>query len=236
MKAHLPLVLAVALLAVGTGCQDDWQSFFIQDNKMIGEPPGCEVPTDPSAPGLLAGRLDIRARTSYAGHLYVENRLIARANPGLPRAESNGIFIQGAYLHFEGDSCVGSIGSDMEVRFSNFVEPQGSTTIGIWLIPDSVGTAIRTALAGGACGGQAEITVTAQIFGITQGGVEMETQEFAFPITVCYGCLVYCPPGVDFDPMTSGCQCDCNAEADQEDEPCHIGQDGLVDCRYVECI
>jgi hypothetical protein len=234
MNARLPLVLAAALLAVGTGCQDDWQSFFIQDNKLLSD--SCEPPTDSSAPGLIAGRLDIAARTSYAGYLHVQNRLIARADPGLPRAESNGIFVQGAYLTFEGDACLGGFGASQEVRFSNFIEPQGSATIGIWLIPEAVGAAIRSAMEGGACAGnQAEITVTVQIFGVTQGGIDMETQEFSYPITVCYGCLGYCPPGVDLDPAAAGCQCDCNSETEQEDEPCHIGQDGLVDCRFLEC-
>jgi len=56
MKACLALVLASGLLAFGTGCQADWQGFFIHDNKRLGEAPSCEVPTEASATGLLAGR------------------------------------------------------------------------------------------------------------------------------------------------------------------------------------
>jgi hypothetical protein len=236
MKACLALVLASGLLAFGTGCQADWQGFFIHDNKRLGEAPSCEVPTEASATGLLAGLLDVSVRTSYAGYLFVENGLIARADPGLPRAESNGIFAQGAYLYYEPDpACPGTAGiPDMEVRFSNYIAPQGSATIGIYLIPDAVGALLRDAVA--LCpDGQAQITVTAQIFGITQAGTEMETQEFDFPITLCSGCLVYCPSGVDLDTTTPGCQCDCNSDIEQDEAPCHIGQDDLVDCRFVYC-
>ncbi|MBN1772180.1 MAG: hypothetical protein JXB32_13010 [Deltaproteobacteria bacterium] len=235
MKACLALVLASGLLAFGAGCQDDWQSFFIQDNKRLGEPPGCEIPRESSAAGLVAGLLDLSVSSSYAGYLYVENGLIARADPGLPRAESNGIFVRGAYLYFEPDpACGAGALPDMEIRFSNFILPQGSATIGIYLIPEVLGAGLRTALAG--CPDQrAQITVTVQVFGVTQAGTEMETQEFDFPITLCDGCLVYCPTGVDLDTTTPGCQCNCNSDVEQEDPPCHPGQDDYVDCRYVYC-
>lgn len=236
MKAHLPLVLAVASLAVGTGCQDDWQGFFIHDNKRLGEAPGCEIPTEAAAAGLLAGLLDLNVRTSYAGYLFIENGLIARADPGLPRAESNGIFVQGAYLYYEPDpACAGTAGlADIEVRFSNYIPPQGTATVGIYLIPDALGGLLRDSIA--SCPNQqAQITVTAQVFGITQGGIEVETQEFDFPITLCAGCLIYCPSGVDLDTTTPGCQCNCNSDVEQNDPPCHVGQDDLVDCRFVYC-
>jgi hypothetical protein len=242
MKACLALVLASGLLAFGSGCQDDWQGFFIHDNKRLGEAPSCEIPTEASATGLLAGLLDLSVRTSYAGYLFVENGLIARADPGLPRAESNGIFAQGAYLFFEPDpACPETAGiADVEVRFSNYIAPQSSSTIGIWLIPDAVGERLQAALVNPdgsprACGGRAQITVTAQIFGITQAGTEMETQEFDFPIDLCVGCLTFCPSGVDLDATVPGCQCNCNADVEQDEAPCHIGQDDLVDCRTVVC-
>lgn len=236
MRSCLALVLASGLLALAAGCQDDWQGFFIHDNKRLGEPPGCEIPTEASATGLLAGLLDLQARTSYAGYLFVENGLIPRADPGLPRAESNGIFVQGAYLYYEPDpACAATAGlPETEVRFSNYIEPQGSATIGIYLIPDALGARLRDAI--DECPDQqAQITVTAQIFGITQAGTEMETQEFDFPITLCSGCLIYCPSGVDLDTTTPGCQCNCNSDVEQEDPPCNVGQDDLVDCRFVYC-
>jgi len=236
MRSCLALPLASALLALGAGCQEDWQGFFVRDNKRLGEPPGCEIPTEASAAGLLAGRLDLSVRTSYAGYLFVENGLIPRADPGLPRAESNGIFVRGAYLNFEPDpACPGTAGlPEMEVRFSNYIAPQGNATIGIYLIPDAIGSRLRTAI-GDCPNRQAQITVTAQVFGITQAGTEMETQEFDFPIALCDGCLVYCPTGVDLDPTTPGCQCNCNSDADQDDPPCNPGQDDFLDCRYVVC-
>jgi len=237
MKAFLPLAFAVGLLAVGSGCQDDWQSFFVHDNKRLGEPPGCEIPTEASAAGLLGGLLDTDVSTSYAAYLFVENGMISRADPGLPRAESNGIFVQGAYLYYEPDpACPGSYPSQ-EVRFSNYIAPGGTATVGIWVIPPSVGQAMAETLAGCA-NGRLDVTVTIQMFGVTQAGTDMLTQEFDYPISVCAGCLIFCPTGIDLDPVADGCQCDCmNTEVELAEMPCHPGQDDYLDCRLSpECV
>jgi hypothetical protein len=75
-----------------------------------------------------------------------------------------------------------------------------------------------------------------QLFGITQSGTEVLTQEFDFPITVCNGCLEFCPPGLDLQPAVPGCQCNCaaaGAGVDLDEAPCMIGQDDLIDCRIL---
>jgi len=234
MKASLSLPLAVGLLTVGAGCMDNWQSFFIRDNKRLGEAPGCEIPTDPNATGLLSGLLDVSVRTSYAAYLFTENGMIAREDPGLPRPESNGIFVKGAYLNFEPDPLCAVAMPAIETRFSNYIAPQGSGTVGIWLIPDTIGQAIASAI-GGCPGGRMNVVVTVEMFGQTQAGIDMITQPFDYPIAVCDGCMVYCPAGVDSDPVLPGCQCDCSADVDQGELPCHPGQDDAVDCRLVQC-
>jgi len=236
MKARLSLPLAAALLAFGAGCIDNWQSFYVRDNKRLGEPPGCEIPTDPNATGLLGGVLDVSIAHSYAAYLFTENRLIIREDEGLPRAESNGIFVQGAYLDYEPDPTCGAPLGATEVRFSNFIDPQASATIGIWLIPEAMGLNLTAAALAGCPLQEMNIVVTVQLFGVTQAGIELETQPFDYPITICNGCLAYCPIGMTCPPATPhpGTNCDCdNTDVDTGEMPCHPGQDDLVDCRLV---
>jgi hypothetical protein len=179
--------------------------------------------------------LDASIASGYAAYLYVENGMISRADPGLPRAESNGIFIQGAYLFYEPDPLCPAAFPSMEARFSNYLPPGGGSTIGIWIIPPSIGALMNSAAIG--CGGSMDVTVTVQMFGVTQAGTDMLTQEFDYPVHVCSGCLVACPLGMACAASTGtpwGFTCDClDTDVEQADMPCHPGQDDLVDCRLV---
>lgn len=236
MKSCRVFLVALGLLACGTACQENWQSFFVHDNKLLGDPPECTIPTDPGAEGLLGGLLDLSVGTRYVGYLFVENGLIPRKCPGTPRAESNGIFVQGAYLYFEPDPACPETRDlpDMETRFSSLIEPQGHAVLGVELVPSPIATRLRGII--DRCpGGVAEIIVNVELFGVTQGGIEMRTQAFAYPVRLCRGCLIFCPTGVDLDPATPGCQCNCNADVELVPRPCHPGQDFGIDCRYVFC-
>jgi hypothetical protein len=234
MKASLALLSALGLLALGSGCQDNWQSFFIHDNKRIGTPPECAIPTDENAAGLLGGVLDASIASGYAAYLFVENGMISRADPGLPDAESNGILLQGAYLYYEPDPLCPAAFPSMEARFSNYLPPGGGSTIGIWIIPPSIGALMNAAAAG--CPGGMDVTVTVQMFGVSQGGIDMLTQEFDYPVHICSGCLVSCPIGMSCPAGATpwGFTCDCgDTDVEQGEVPCHPGQDDMIDCRLV---
>jgi hypothetical protein len=102
--------------------------------------------------------------------------------------------------------------------------------MGIEIIPRSVGLLMKQSAVG--CHSTITIIVTIQIFGTTTGGIDVLTQPFDYPVSFCSGCLVYCPPGVDTDTATLGCQCDCNNGAvDTGEIPCLPGQDAPLDCR-----
>ena len=235
MKASLSLPLAVGLLAFGAGCIDNWESFFVHDNKRLGEPPGCEIPTDSNATGLVVGLLDVSVRRSYHAYLFTDNGLIAREDPGRPTAESNAIFVHGAYLNYEPDPlCVVAM-PPIETRFSNYIAPGGSATIGVEILPDSIGQVIAGAI-GGCTDQRMTIIVTVELFGQTQAGIDVLTQPFDYPITVCNGCLVYCPIGMTCPPLTPtpGTDCDCHdTTVDTGELPCMPGQDDPIDCRLV---
>jgi hypothetical protein len=212
---------------------DNWESFFIHEGKQLGEPPGCEIPTDPNAEGVLGGLLDASVSHGYAVYLFTENAMIQRDDTGLPRIESNGIFVRGAYLNYEPDpTCIIPV-SAVETRFSTYIPPRGSSTIGLWalVINDAIAAAVQ------GCPNQRMTTVvTIQLFGQTQSGIDVITQPFDFPITICWGCLVRCPVGMTCaaNPLRPwGFECDCDADLDTAESPCHLGQDFDIDCRLL---
>ncbi|MBI5499007.1 MAG: hypothetical protein HY907_02115 [Deltaproteobacteria bacterium] len=223
MKAFIALGLAFGLLTLGSGCQENWESFFILDNKRLGDPPECTIPTAQTAQGLTGGWMDVSRTHTYVTYLFVENGMIARADQGLPRTESNGIFVEGAYLYYEPDPRCPSAYTDLEARLSVYIDPGGSSTIGLWAIPPTIGELIEADLH--RCALETlDVTVTIQFFGTTQAGIEVLTQEFDYPVRVCDGCLLYVPPGTD--------GIDCNDTSPPvEDLPCHPGQDDFIDYR-----
>jgi hypothetical protein len=72
-----------------------------------------------------------------------------------------------------------------------------------------------------------EVIANVIVRGETLGNVDVETDAWAFPITVCNGCLISFPPEAD-DPAKPGLDCDIRTEAPVY---CRMGQDAFVDCR-----
>jgi len=224
MKTRMTAAIAVLLAVAGSACQDNWQSFFINDNKIPGDPPSCTIPSDETAEGLWGGVMDITMSYSYHSYLFVSNALMSREDYGLPRAESNGIFVQGIYLWFEPDPEVRQDYQPVEYRLTAFVGAQGTGTIGTPLIPYERGVEMADAMRA-ASRSSMTVLVTAQFYGITQSGIDVLSQEFRYPIEICDGCLRICPQ--DAIPTTP-LVCDCPAGA-TGDLPCFPGQDFPVD-------
>ena len=44
MKALFALGFALVLLTLGSGCEDNWQSFYIEEVKALSDPPECVAP------------------------------------------------------------------------------------------------------------------------------------------------------------------------------------------------
>ena len=42
MKALLVLGFALVLLGLGSGCEENWQSFYIEHVKALSDPPECD--------------------------------------------------------------------------------------------------------------------------------------------------------------------------------------------------
>jgi hypothetical protein len=84
------------------------------------------------------------------------------------------------------------------------------------------------------------VTVFVRVYGRTLGGMEIESNELAFPIAICEGCLVSFPLDAD-NPATPEYDCTSFDIASSvgggslpspDDQPCWLGQDAYTDCRY----
>lgn len=223
MNTRIVPLAAFALALAGAACQENWQSLFIRDNKKLGDPPACDIPTDAEAEGLLGGVMDVGQTWGYVAYLYTENNLMKREDYGLPRAESNGIFVQGAYLEFEPDPRVDSSYDPWEITFSNYIPPEGTSTMGVWIVPWAVGRQFERDMVSHTLS-ELNIVVRIQLFGVTQGGTEVFSQWFRYPITVCRGCVGVCPYGLD-----ASLACRCPTPPPEGDFPCHPGQDDQFD-------
>ncbi|MDI7268217.1 MAG: hypothetical protein QME96_09515 [Myxococcota bacterium] len=213
----LPLALA------GAACQDNWQSFVIEANLQPGDPPECAIPTDRGAAGYLGGVLDISVRYSYSACLFVSNRLVKREDYGVPRAESNMILVQGAYLRFEPDpnDPAPALLPDQDIPFAGSIPPQDNSTMCIPIIPSSIG---------GLLAPDRMFVAVVQFYGVTLGGIDVLTQEFRYPVWTCAGCLAGCPN--DTNPLTPACECPTgNPEGDP---PCRPGQDEWFDRCHIQ--
>lgn len=243
MKALLALGFALVLLTLGSGCEENWQSFYIEEVKALSDPPDCIAPSVESATYMSRGTLDVFLSRSYDAALYVTNGLIPRNDPTLPVTESNGIFVQAAVVNIEPDPQCGVIPAvEFETTVAAFIEPSSAVTMGVLMVPASAllaavpdldpATGLPSPTGGGVSScpfGKANITAVVQLFGVTQGNIDVATQQFTFPITVCAGCLLFYPPPLGTD--LGDCEATSPAITAQ---PCEIGEDRRVDFRLVQ--
>ena len=77
-------------------------------------------------------------------------------------------------------------------------------------------------------------TSVVKVIGKTLGGTPVESGEWRYPLTVCYGCLVSFPPEAS-DPKLTRPNCDLPAGTGTTvAAPCVLGQDDGVDCRVCK--
>ncbi len=229
MVFRIATAVVLPLAFAGAACQDNWQSFVIERNLKRGDPPECAIPIDREAEGLLGGVLDVDITYSYETCLFVSNGLVKREDYGLPRPESNRILVHGAYIRFEpdpNDPAAPLVFPDQDVPFSSSIMPQGSATMCVWTIPWWIGRRLADAVAPGEV---RMIVAIVQFYGVTQGGINVTTQEFPYPVWVCNGCLGRCPD--DTDPLTPACDC---PEDPEGDPPCWPGQDEYFDICHLQ--
>jgi hypothetical protein len=220
------LFLGVAAL----GCTEERTSFFIEANVKI-DPPECIARAEGSATRLLGGALDVGLRLDYEATLLVGSQLAPRGDKTNLRSETMIATITGAEVHLYTDTGEPDPYSpEFTVPATGVILPSGSADPGYGvviatLIPEASGLGLA-----GEISSRGDIrtrVAVVSVFGTTIGGLDIESAEFTYVISVCEGCLVDFPAEAI---ATSDGSC-FGSTTDSIEAPCRTGQDSGVDCR-----
>jgi len=181
--------------------------------------PSDDCSFEASGPRLISGVLDVApGRVSYAMTAAVFNQLINLSSPsgGMgrpPMADPNVMTIDRAEVELRDvqDNPIALAGAPnpYTVPASGFVPSSDGSEAGsgiavAQIIPPIIGEGLR-----GAAGSQ--IVAVVRLVGVTAGGAEVASAEFAWPIELCSGCLFACQPTEDGGAL---CQPSCTPGQD----------------------
>lgn len=238
VKRGLTVSMVVGAIGVGaSACADNESSIFIRQ-VLVPSSSDCSYTADPGSTARLEGVMDLAFTRQYTAGLLIGNQLVERGSSDLLRAETSRFRAEGAEVEIE--TTAGDLLQSFTVPVSGFADPGSGTSPG-WGVVSAVLIDSETGagLASGFTQGErssvvGRVVVVARVFGRTIGGQEIESGEFRFPISVCYGCLVSFPPEAT-DPLQTRPNCANTGEgASNVDAPCAMGQDDPVDCRLCQ--
>jgi len=234
MRAGALTLLALAGVLLPSACVKNDSSVFIRACMSVPHDT-CLAPT-PSTSGtiLLGGLLDNAVLSSYTCVAIVENQLVARGDPNQARTETSRIeFYEAEVQILTVDATNPSAGyslpkSQFSIPVTGFVDPGSGADPGLGSVKinmidattaNSLGSQVHT--------GGTRVTVVSSVIlhGKTLGGTEVQTNEFRYPIEVCYGCLC--------DDSQVGEDETCAAPVNAPPADCLLGQDQGYDCRNI---
>ncbi|AKU96769.1 hypothetical protein AKJ09_03433 [Labilithrix luteola] len=237
---HLVSLLGLALVgsAAFPACATNDQSIFIRGalapstNRQNNV---CIYTDDPSQAELFEGSVDLGIRDDYFGILLIGNQMTPRADNLNNRAESNRIHIDGAVVQVTNPD--GSLIREFTSTATGFADPSSNSapdygTIGVTLIDAPTKAALLPLLPNRTASKMVVAKVKA--FGRTLGGLDLESGEFQFPISVCNGCLVDFSTGTDPAQPLPNCRKALDAAAGGTALPCFVGQDERTPCQLCQ--
>jgi hypothetical protein len=191
----------------------------------------CTFTADPSQLHLTSGVLDVGIVDSYSAEFLIGNQIVARGDPSQPDTETSFLKIEGAVVRI-----LDAAGNEV----TSFTQPAGIT-----IPPANGGTpgyapvslqildpaTVQTLGLAASVGTTKRLIPYTRFFGHTLGGDSIESNEFGFPIDVCYGCLISFS-SADINPNFKSPNCigTSSSSASATSVPCTVGQDFAVDC------
>ncbi len=239
-KPLVILSVLAAWVAVLSGCEANYETFYIDYIKPPPKQPECSFSTTTGTKEWRSNNILDVFLAAYQGEFFtyqrvfsLQNKLISRENLSNQVIESNAIIIEGSYVHVDGWK--------MKERRSNLVMPNiepgneglGESDLLIWdeiksyfdqcqPDPNGKGWPVMDKLD--------SITVMVRFFGHTQGGVNVETPEYPVHIDICCGCLIDWDFSCGTVTLPSSFP-DCCAITPPHTEPCSLGSDDPIDCK-----
>jgi hypothetical protein len=233
------LAVVTGALSLAAGCVHDDSSFFVQ-NVIFPTPQGagteCTYTANPSQTFLPRGTLDTAFRSEYDAAFLLANQLVTESNPNQVQTETSNINVQGAIVRVT-DAAGNQLDSFTSLTSGTIYAAVGGTP-GYAVSTATVISQKAIQAAGNLGGGVKTLVGYVKFFGHTLGGDYIESNEFEFPVDVCYGCLVqFSSADIDCQYLAPNC---ANAEiasangmmasTSANTEPCVFGQDTTIDC------
>lgn len=209
-------------MVLGPGCADNRSSIFTLGALAIPQDT-CAWTNDDNNAYRPSGRLDLAVSSEYWIPVLIGNQLVRRGNAATLRSETSHVSFYEAEVSLTNSAGDAIPNGNFVVPVSGFAEAATGTDPGF----GSVAVTLIDATSAQAITPGSEVIANVIIRGETLGNVEVETDSWAFPITVCNGCLVFLAADGD-DPARPGPDCDVRDEAPFY---CRMGMDDLVDCR-----
>jgi hypothetical protein len=236
-------LLAFGLL--GGACAEDIPEILVVSNQPLDDQ--CQ----PSTAGnrvLGRGRLDLFiTQSGYEMAPLVQNVMVpsdsiqfqglAAGLGGLVGTdwEANRVTLQRVVARYEGPSALGvPLPSELPIDLGLTLDPNATAAVSINVISPNIATVLRSSPLLRPPGSSVTILVTLKFFGRTSSGLQVDSNEFTYPVEVCNGCLLQYPiEAIDPTFPTPNCRNTEGFESTNSDIPCRVGQDEPVDCRLV---
>lgn len=231
MNVTLRRASAVALLAMGgttlaSACVRNESSIFIRGCLSVPRD-SCTVQASVNATFLLDGMIDSVYKAEYECLAMFENQIVPRGDVNKLRTETSRIEVYQAEVQVLNDDPTSpSAFAQFTVPVSGFADPGSGAEPGlgitnIVMIDSNTAKQLgKTALASNK---QQLVVASVVLHGRTLGGLEVESNEFKFPIRVTAGGLC-----AEFDGEP------CVGSTQKPTADCLRGQDALVDCRALD--
>lgn len=231
MHVHIKRAGAAALLAasgalLSSACVRNESSLFVRACLAVPRDT-CAVQASTNSPVITDGTVDSQYISQYVCTALIENQLVARGDSTKLRTETSRIEVYQAEVQvLDNNPTAPSAYAQFTVPISGFADPGNGTEpgIGITNIVLIDNATLRTLGAKAASMGAQQQTVASVVLhGRTLGGLEVESNEFRFPIRVTRFGLCRAPTG---EP--------CVGSMQKPTPDCLQGQDGFVDCRALD--
>lgn len=211
---------------LGPGCADNRSSIYVIGALAVPQDT-CAWESSDATPLRPAGRLDLALSQEYWIPILVGNQLVKRGNAATLRTETSHVSFYEAEVNLTDSAGAAIPNGNFVVPVTGFAEAAANTDPGFG---SAAVTLIDPTSAQGIKPGQVIANIILR--GETLGNVEVETDSWAFPITVCNGCSVFYSADGD-DPAQPGLDCDI-----RDDAPlyCRLGMDDPVDCRSCSAV
>jgi hypothetical protein len=211
-----------------SSCAHDDSTIFVK--QVLAEPlvtngQVCTFTSDPTQPYVTHGILDTAIRSDYEAEFLVGNQMVPRGDPSAPRTETSYVNIQGAVVTIT--TAGGMQLASYTTLAAATIPPSNGTSpsyapIDVTIIDSMTVGALQTQLQAQPAGTLDRVVTKVKFFGKTLGGESVESNEFAFPVDVCYGCLVSV--------------CAASSTMTTLPVPCRPGQDSVIDCTQCQGI